>query len=574
MRRYRFGRVAAVVAVGFVAAVVVSGAVALVTDDAGHLWLPTRVPRIGPGGWATVLPMVALGVLQGWGLWQILRGRSTGEQAEPARDARLLRAALYASLVIEVVPSPWRVDILEDALRVALVVLLHRVLDRASKGVRTVALVAGLYVPVAGLADMALDVGFLHLLWVPWLAWMALTLVAQARDGRWSRATVWSGALSVAGSFFPASVSVLVPDGYVAFIWLSIGDQAFEVFALVWLARTAHELGSRREEPPGRGHGRRGPLRAALASTAAIAVLALVPVSDHAPGPVTTARACERAEGDLRWDVSAPPITGERKFVCEVRTSDKPAFARGMPDGLLTVYGHRLCGVYTRSDPRELARLHETDGLDPADLATLLAGICPRAAATLKAAAEAEKRELLAWEAAQQRECAKAPRHRPLIKPVKATVVKSPIWPELPLQSYEEGAETDPFEDDLMDRAHEGDLVASAPGHLIVFADTTLRSCVTVETYARRPPMETKGWAHVVEVGYHSPDGGIVLHDGLGSALLPDLAAHGKGHYRIRVHLGRIPWKGAEQGAQRLLIMSYPGHGDDEVIVHRQGVRP
>jgi hypothetical protein len=175
---------------------------------------------------------------------------------------------------------------------------------------------------------------------------------------------------------------------------------------------------------------------------------------------------------------------------------------------------------------------------------------------------------LLAWEAAQQRKCAKVPRHRPLIKPVKATVVKSPIWPELPLQAYEEGAEDDPFEDDLMERAQENDLVVSAPGHLIVFASTSLRSCVTIETYARRPPMETKGWAHVVEVGYQSPDGSIVLHDGLGSALLPDLAAHGKGHYRIRVHLSQIPWKGEEQGAWRLLIMSYPGRGD-HIIVHR-----
>ncbi|MFC5820757.1 hypothetical protein [Nonomuraea harbinensis] len=535
MRRYRFGWVAAVVAGGFVVAVVVSGAVAAVTDDGGHLWLLTGVLGQGPGGWATVLPMVALGVLQGWGLWQILRGRSMTGKAEPAGDARLLRAVLYASLLFAFVPSPWWVGILEDALRVALVVLLYRVLNRASTVVRTVALVAGVYGPVAGLAHMALDVGLLRLFGLPSLVWIVLTLVAQGRDGRWSRATVWSGAVPAADFFWPVAVSTLVPDDPATFYWGSIGSRAFEVFGLVWLARTAHELGSRPEEP-GRGHDPRGPWRTALAGTVAIAVLVLVPVSDHVPGPVTTARACERAEEDRRWDASAPPITGERAFVCEVRTSGKPSFAQDMPDGRLIVYGHRLCGAYTRADPRGLAGLRESDGLDPVDLATLLAGICPRAAATLKAAAEAEQRELLAWEAAEQRECAKVPRHRPLIKPVKATVVKSPIWPELPLQAYEEGAGTDPFEDDLMDRAQENDLVASAPGHLIVFAGTSVRSCVTVETYARRPPMETKGWAHVVEVGYHSPEGSIVLHDGLAGALLPDLAAHGKGHYRIRVH--------------------------------------
>jgi hypothetical protein len=572
MRRYRFGRVAAVVAGGFVAVVVVSAAVAVVTDDIGRFWLPIGVIGRGPGEWATALPMVALGLLQGWGLWQILRGRSMRGKAESARDVRLLRAVLYASLVFEFVPSPWWVDIMEDALWVALVVLLCRVLNRASTVLRTVALVAGVCVPVVGLATMLFDVGSLRLFGVPWLVWMVLTLAAQARDGRWSRVTVWSGAVLVANFFFPAALSLLIPDGLAAFYWFSIGNQAIEVFGLVWLARTAHELGTRREEPaPGRGA--HGPLRSALAATVAIAVLALVPVSDHAPGPVTAARVCERAEEHRRWDTSVPPMTGERTFVCEVRTSGKPSFAQGMPDGPLIVYGHRLCGVYTRADPRELAGLRESDGLDPADLAPLLAGICPRAAATLKAAAEAEQRELLAWEAAQQRKCAKAPRHRPLIKPVKATVVKSPIWPELPLEAYEEGAEDDPFADDLLERAQENDLVASAPGHLIVFASTSLRSCVTVETYARRPPMETKGWAHVVEVGYHSPDGSIVLSDGLGSTPLPDLAAHGKGHYRIRVHLSQIPWKGEEEGAWRLLIMSYPGRGD-HVVEHRSGKTP
>lgn len=79
----------------------------MVTDDIGHLWLPTGVIGRGPGGWTTALPMVALALLQGWGLWQILRGRSMKGKAEPAWDARLLRVVLYASLVFEFVPSPW-----------------------------------------------------------------------------------------------------------------------------------------------------------------------------------------------------------------------------------------------------------------------------------------------------------------------------------------------------------------------------------------------------------------------------------------------------------------------------------
>ncbi|MFD2355280.1 hypothetical protein ACFSTC_47520 [Nonomuraea ferruginea] len=73
---------------------------------------------------------------------------------------------------------------------------------------------------------------------------MVLTLVAQGRDGRWSRATVWFGAVPAADFFLPVTVSTLVPDGLATFYWISIGSRAFEVFGLVWLARTAHELGS------------------------------------------------------------------------------------------------------------------------------------------------------------------------------------------------------------------------------------------------------------------------------------------------------------------------------------------
>jgi hypothetical protein len=107
----------------------------------------------------------------------------------------------------------------------------------------------------------------------------------------------------------------------------------------------------------------------------------------------------------------------------------------------------------------------------------------------------------------------------------------------------------------------------------VLFVNTNLRVCVTTETYDRRPPMETKGWGHVVEVGYQSPHGSIVLADDLAGVRLPDLAAHGKGHYRIRVHHAYIPWKGEKMAGQRLLIMSYPGRGD-HVVDHRPGRTP
>ncbi|MBG0832453.1 hypothetical protein HS041_32625 [Planomonospora sp. ID67723] len=79
---------------------------------------------------------------------------------------------------------------------------------------------------------------------------------------------------------------------------------------------------------------------------------------------------------------------------------------------------------------------------------------------------------------------------------------------------------------------------------------------------------------HVVEVGYRSPGGEIVLGDPMGGSTLPDLALRGRsGDYRIRVHYAWLPWNGEKYGAQHLLIMAYPGRGDD-VVVHRERTRP
>ena len=94
--------------------------------------------------------------------------------------------------------------------------------------------------------------------------------------------------------------------------------------------------------------------------------------------------------------------------------------------------------------------------------------------------------------------------------------------------------------------------------------------CVTLETYTRRPPIESKGWDHVVEVGFANRSGEMTFMDGLSGTVLPDLSLNGrKGHYRIRVHLAWFPWKGDAYGTQRLLIMAYPGPGD-KTVVHRK----
>ncbi|SPL93071.1 unnamed protein product [[Actinomadura] parvosata subsp. kistnae] len=307
----------------------------------------------------------------------------------------------------------------------------------------------------------------------------------------------------------------------------------------------------------GSPRGRR-PYQTVVASVATAAVLAFVPPSDHAPGRFTTASDCEAAD--------LTRASGEQRFVCAVRRIENPPFGKEMPDERLIAYGRRLCGIYTRGDLREAAEFRAAHGVAVLDETALLGDICPKARADLDAAAAEEEAEMLAWEAEEQAQCDRAPRHRPLIEPVRATREKEPVWPEVWLEAYEgEGMPDDgAYEQDL-------DLVATSPGRLLIEVDTTYRVCVTTETYDRRPPVETKGWEHVVEVGYDSPTGSIVLTDNLAGVELPDLALRGrKGHYRIRVHYDPPDWE--KRVGQRLLVMAWPGRGNDRVV-HRAVVQ-
>ncbi|GGK62131.1 hypothetical protein Ppa06_61100 [Planomonospora parontospora subsp. parontospora] len=306
---------------------------------------------------------------------------------------------------------------------------------------------------------------------------------------------------------------------------------------------------------------RRHVLAAALAASVA---LCLLPAADQARGRVTTAEDCSPPEP---WEtdgepVAAPPPTGPRAFVCAVRQRNALPFATTAPDQVLLDHGHRLCAVYTRNDPSELARLRAAEGVNVRDLSGVLAGICPAANAEIEAAKAADEREFNESMAEEQRKCDATPRHRPLIRPAKAIRLKEPEWPEAGLELYDEF----PAEG----RRTTSGPVAAGPGYVAVGTHSDFHVCVTLETYTRRPPVETSGWDNVVEVGYDNRSGEIRFMDGLSGTELPDLSLDGrKGHYRIRLHLAWFPWKGEKYGTQRLLIMAYPGPGD-KVVTYRR----
>ncbi|MFC4009119.1 hypothetical protein ACFOY2_17940 [Nonomuraea purpurea] len=303
--------------------------------------------------------------------------------------------------------------------------------------------------------------------------------------------------------------------------------------------------------------------RVLVAGLASSVALCLLPAADQAPGPVTTAEECEPP---APWEVEEPEepheLTPEKRFICFLRSpgTGLPQFSAAAPDPVVLAFGRRMCDLYTRNDVRELARWKTTRQA----LTNPIAGICPSAAAVIKAERAEQNREVAELQAEAQRVCDATPRHRPRIKPAKAIRIKKPQWTDYGVLQTYEGEEDEPNLDPR------NGLVSSEPGTLVVITDPDFDLCTTVETYARRPPVETKGWDKVVEVGYHSPTGKIVLSDSLSGTELPDLSLNGRaGHYRIRVHHAWFPWKGEKQAAQRLLIMAYPAPGDKEIVYRK-----
>ncbi|MCT9932146.1 hypothetical protein N5079_18245 [Planotetraspora sp. A-T 1434] len=266
----------------------------------------------------------------------------------------------------------------------------------------------------------------------------------------------------------------------------------------------------------------------------ALGLLASLPAADLMAGPTVPLGQCPVDDGTMI-------IAGEHAFLCRAR--EGRGFAN-VSDRDLLAYGRAGCRAYK-------GRVED---------AYLIAPICPPAATRLRASVDAEKAGFQAEAARNQKVCDSS-RHRPRIKPVRVARDRTTTdYGVLESFEYVEGGAEAPWEDDLLSETQKNGLVASRPGHLMILSHSDFDICLTLETYRRRPPLELKGWDHVVEVGYESPTGHIELMDPIdGQSDLPNLAFRGKGRYRIRVH-----YRGPDSVAwtpQHILVMVYPGKG-------------
>ncbi|MEU8385637.1 hypothetical protein, partial [Streptosporangium sp. NPDC048865] len=212
--------------------------------------------------------------------------------------------------------------------------------------------------------------------------------------------------------------------------------------------------------------------RVLLAGLATLVALGFTPVADQARSQVTAAEACDphRTWRGAPEEAGRPELTRDQRLVCSLRRGDPAVFAATTPDVVALARARWLCGVYTRNDPREVARLRATEGLERDALTYPLAEICPSAGAVVKAAAAVQAREEQEWEDDARRMCDSRPRHRPLIEPARVTRMKEPQWTDYGiLEAYEPTEEGgDPYEDGLLERVHENGLVAALPGHLMI----------------------------------------------------------------------------------------------------------
>ncbi|MGA4994273.1 hypothetical protein [Nonomuraea bangladeshensis] len=516
----------------------------LVVGSATPAWLVTMWYPPGEAvGRSPLLPVLGglllLGLVNAWMFWQVLR-RPAPAGVPMGRAARWLRVLLYADVVWLLIPS-YLPDLVETVIGLALwvpaLVLLTVVVTGSGRFFRLALLLFGLVEPVsAGMDALADDPQPLTLVipvgvmvaGVAALVVMVMVLLAQWRDGRWSRGTLLVGAGTFASPFLVALVDALTRGSTIESI-----AEAMDVLYVVWLARTARELNRELNREPRRPE----PLRVPTAVTAVAAVALLMVVGpEYAPRLTYTWRSEEDMDCRLR---SAPPRVADvpvherdRAYLCSVRKPDWE-----VSDQELIGKGKAACARFAGGE-RVRAR--------PA----LLALLCPevigrRHPELLLSSAQVERqqaeersrrREQLRREAREEDARCRDP--WPALRTRFQATASYYDWDGQPYGIYDAEADTSGDAETIWDAYSTETLAVSGQLALVFTPAQDWATCVTAKALrSAPPPLRRRGWDKVVEADIVSGSGRLVMQTLSASRVrFPDLARGGPGRYRLRLY--------------------------------------
>ncbi|WP_440072530.1 hypothetical protein [Streptosporangium sp. OZ121] len=543
----------------FASLVVTLGSIilSLVIGTATPAWLVTMwyPPGESIGRSPSVLGgLLLLGLVNSWMLWQVLRGPAP--TALPmGRAATWLRLLLYADVVWLLIPS-FLPDLVETVIGLALwvpaLVLFTVVLTGSGRPFRLALLLIGLVEPAISLANSLADDSELRFFVssayratamaavVTTFVVMVMLLLAQRRDGRWSRVTLLIGAGTFASGFLVELVDALTRGGPIESI-----AEAMNVLYVVWLARTAHELN---REPR-----RKAPLRVPTAVAAAAAVLPLMAVGPEGRPHLTYTWQSDglmgwqgdglmgRQDDEFAecWAWSKPPrvadIPAHKRdwaYLCSVT---KPG--RHVSDQALLGRGRDACARFAAGEPVKARP-------------TLLALLCPEVVGRKypdlllssaqidqqKAEKENIVRERLAREAREEDARCRDP--WPALRTRFQATASYYDWDAQPYGIYDAEADTEEDSTAIWSAERADTLATSGQLALIFTPSQDWATCVTAKALrSAPPPLRRKGWDAVVEADIVSESGRLVMQTLSASKVrFPDLARSGPGLYRLRLY--------------------------------------
>ncbi|MFB4288757.1 hypothetical protein ACBI99_14015 [Nonomuraea sp. ATR24] len=537
MRLYRWAAsVSLVITLG---AIVVS----LVVGTATPAWLATMwSPPSSSVGASPLVPVLGglllVGLVNAWLFWQVLRG--PGPAGAPLGRAGVwLRTLLYANVAWLMIPSflPDTVEVIIGlVLWVPALVLLAVVFAGSGRLFRLALLVFGVAesVPllVARLADDSVLQRFvsptygvtLLVAGVAGFVVMVMLLLAQRRDGRWSRATQYIGWGTFGSAFLVELVDSLTRGSTIELI-----AEAMNVLYVVWLARTAHELN--------REVGREAPFRVPTGVGAAAMVPLLMVVGSETEPRLTYSwqsidfTECLARPGPPRV-ADLPVHERERAYLCNVRKPD-----RDVSDQELLSRGRGACIRFAAGEPVK-AR--------PALLALLCPDVIGRKHPELLLSTaqinqqEAEKdravRDQLKREARKEDALCRDP--WPALRTRFQATASYYDWDGQPYGIYDAEADTGSDAEVIWDADPPGAMEVS--GQLALFFTPSQDWAVCVTAKALRsapPPLRRKGWDKVVEAEIFSESGRLVMQRlSASNVRFPNLARNGAGRYRLRLY--------------------------------------